>query len=264
MTKDKFVKLEKPIYIPELPANVRVTTKLPDEFQDGRLDRVALKMGENGWTIPFSFEVSNIEAIHEEEDFDKFFISFYSENENQRFNDLVSKLLLMDAVKPYTDAIEQCIKAHKDSNYIITINTLIPILEGLLSNFYDNKNNTKMIRVCKEMLEKYTSESQWIEKLIWTSVWCFITNLYQKSDFSEESPNMLNRHWILHGRTSFSNSEADSLRLFNALSTVAALDNLNNKNDENLNAGKFLELIADKTQRKLMEQVILDVLQINK
>jgi hypothetical protein len=57
----------------------------------------------------------------------------------------------------------------------------------------------------------------------------FVKILFEKSPFDQAEPDKCNRHWLLHGRTSKIGKQADCLRLFNAISTLAAIKTFEDK-----------------------------------
>jgi hypothetical protein len=189
----------------------------------------SLKIGKFGWTLPFSFTNEDLfycRNILTKEDMDTFFLNYYSEN--LAFDRMIKDILNVDEIKNWHSAIKQCTFAHKNGLYILSVSTLLPILEGILSTFHDNRENTKMKKICREMLKESKNKSM-LDIMIWTSCSEFINNLYENAPFSEAEPVLINRHWILHGRTTFHNSEIDSIRLFNAIGTLSNIFNHLNK-----------------------------------
>ena len=48
----------------------------------------------------------------------------------------------------------------------------------------------------------------------------FLDHLFKPSDFEATRPTIINRHWILHGRSATDWTVADALKLVNALATL--------------------------------------------
>lgn len=61
------------------------------------------------------------------------------------------------------------------------------------------------------------------DAIFWHNIERFIDELFKNFDFSAAPPDRLNRHWILHGRDASRGSQADSLRLFQAVDTISML-----------------------------------------
>lgn len=187
-------------------------------------------IGKLGWTVPFTFTLFQIRFFGDgsltKEDIDTFFDDYYSEDKN--FDRMISAILSINDINHWHEAIKQSAYAHRNNMFILSISTLIPVLEGMLSTFESDKTNIRMMKVCKDMLDKI-DENLMIDIIPWTSCYHFISALYQKSDFSGKEPEIVNRHWILHGRTAFNNSKTDSIRIFNAIETVSNIIKHHNK-----------------------------------
>ncbi|MFP7737516.1 hypothetical protein ACLHDF_30295 [Priestia aryabhattai] len=188
-------------------------------------------IGKWGWTVPFSFGLVHVKYFENDnltkEDVDTFFYDYYSSN-NDEFDKMTNSILKNKCIYQWHEAIKQSVYAHKNNMFILSISTLIPVLEGILSTFESNKSNIRMMKVCKDMLNT-TDDEALVDKIMWTSCYHFISALYKKSDFSKTEPEIINRHWILHGRTAFNSSEIDSLRIFNAIETVSGIMKFHNR-----------------------------------
>ncbi|MFP3667779.1 hypothetical protein SB717_21780 [Priestia sp. SIMBA_032] len=222
------------IKVPEVVKN-GLKLNIP-KIKSGEVDyesfyRGSENIGKWGWTVPFSFGLVHIKYFENDSltkrDVDKFFYNYYS-SDNDEFDKMTNSILKNKDIYQWHEAIKQCVYAHKHNRYILSISTLIPVLEGILSTFESNKSNIRMMKVCKDMLNTTDDESL-IDKIMWTSCYHFISALYKKSDFSKTEPEIINRHWILHGRTAFNSSEIDSLRIFNAIETVSGIMKFHNR-----------------------------------
>jgi hypothetical protein len=202
-------------------------------------------MGKFGWTVPYStingffngalkHDALSQGVTVTNEEISSYFMSHYSEDNN--FDLMINSIMNNSEIKQCHQAIEQSVYAYKNNMFILSISTLIPVLEGILSTFEEDKTNIRMIKVCKEMVDAVeerltidpTNLQAILNKTLWISCYHFITALYQKSDFSGAEPEMINRHWILHGRTAFNNSQIDSIRIFNAIETVSSIVRIHN------------------------------------
>lgn len=198
-------------------------------------------MGKLGWIVPFTthsaFHTSLLKKNMNpsKENISSLFMSHYSEGTN--FDQMIDSIMNNIEIKQWHQAIEQCVYAYKGNMFILSICTLIPVLEGVLSTFEEDKRNIRMMKVCKEMLDtvenQLTIDPSNLEgiynKILWISCYHFIKALYNKSDFSKDEPEIINRHWILHGRTAFNNSQIDSIRIFNAIETVSSIVRRHNR-----------------------------------
>lgn len=106
----------------------------------------------------------------------------------------------------------------------ICITTLISVLEGVISTFGDDPKDVRIMRICSFNAGEEMRNRKNIESLCWLSMYEFVKDLFPKSDFCQPEPDMINRHWIQHGRTSHTVESIDCLRVFNALSTMANIE----------------------------------------
>lgn len=98
------------------------------------------------------------------------------------------------------------------------------VIEGILSTFWEDKKNIRMMQVCQAKVDKLANEAEHIiKKYIWISYNKFISKLYEKNDFSKDELGFINRHWLLHGRSAYKIEELDCLRLFNAVSSICVI-----------------------------------------
>lgn len=187
------------------------------------IEAALIKMNTAGWTLPMVMSIRPIEYISRLEDskVDDFFCEFFSYDKNRLFEEMIIDIQTSKIEEKYKNAVKQCVIAYNQELYIIVANTLLTIIEGILSSFYPNKKNIHMKKICEKMInEMVNTEVDIIKKYSWESYEKFIDNLYAKSSFDENEPRFINRHWLLHGRSSYDVTKADCLRLFNAISTI--------------------------------------------
>ena len=190
------------------------------------LENVIRKIDETGWTLPTEMAIYPINVLgqtNEIKDVNKFFHWYFTENENYNFKGLINSILNSKIDEKYKITVKECLYAYENQKYIIASVTLITIIEGILSNFYPDKTNIKMMKVCQGQVDLKQEDDDIIQKYIWISYNNFIKKLYQKSDFNSEEPSFINRHWLLHGRSQFNLTDIDCLRLFNAVSSICCI-----------------------------------------
>lgn len=186
-------------------------------------ENVIKKINQTGWTLPIEMAIYPFKvlgATSEIRDIDKFFNEYFTHNENYHLKGLIRNILGSEIDEKFKRGIEECVYAYENEKYIIASITLLTIVEGVLSGFETNKKNTRMMKVCQMQADKTVESEDIIEKYSWISYNNFIKKLYEPSDFGATEPSFINRHWILHGRTEYNLTNLDCLRLFNALSTI--------------------------------------------
>lgn len=108
--------------------------------------------------------------------------------------------------------------------YLVTIPAAIFIIEGYIADQLIKASllpATVKSPVGKFLKKRHHHEDY--EVFFWKSSTQFLENLFSNSDFAASEPTFINRHWILHGRSSVAWTQADALRLVNAIDTICDL-----------------------------------------
>ncbi|KXL53769.1 hypothetical protein CLNEO_09950 [Anaerotignum neopropionicum] len=177
-----------------------------------------------GWTIPLNIDIQRFQKIKQlignDVELEQYFINYYSGGEFRLMCRKIEKTIENDAQRVL---FNECVDAFENGKFSICITTLLTVLEGQISFFGDDPTDVRMMRICCFRATDEMNKKHNIKSLCWLSMNKFIKNLYQKSDFSQPEPCMINRHWIQHGRTGRLVEKADCIRVFNALSTIASI-----------------------------------------
>lgn len=206
----------------EGPATEDIKSGLDTIYEE--YSKVAELIGVNGWTIPMSMGLSKLDDLIDKEIkielLDSFFSDFYT---SKNFN-LMTKHVKNSNIKVVQkELFNQCLESFNSRSYLICTTALMTILEGLLSEFGNDKKDIRMIRICRFQMDQTKTDKKIINHLVWISFFNFIKELYDKSAFDESEPDRINRHWILHGRSDKQVGEADCLRLFNAIYSLVTM-----------------------------------------
>jgi hypothetical protein len=122
--------------------------------------------------------------------------------------------------------VADCLEAHKQGKYTLTIPTLLPLVDGLSRRFRKThlhprhgKHGEGVIKV-NQVAKHYRKKEH---KLWGASFEEFIQRIaYVHLEFGKgQPPNSFNRHWILHGEIADYGSEENSLKAFLLLDTIA-------------------------------------------
>ena len=189
------------------------------ESYDDYMDNCTKSLASYGWTFPINFSPGQIDELvtgsHDRLDVDKFFIEYYS-NDLKLFQmfDFVYSAVLYDK---WYKLIEQCIRTYKSGLYLVTVPALITVIEGAIANL-SSTTNTGIIDLSRKRAEN--TETSSVPRYLWKSFYYFALQLYESKAFDKERPQLINRHWILHGRDSCEWNQADCLRIFQALYTL--------------------------------------------
>lgn len=190
---------------------------------DKTLDGVTDKLKVIGWTLPAELGIYAVNVIgntDEIEDVEKFFEMYFTQGDYLFANKMIDNILDTPISEGLKKMVNECWTAFQSKLYAICATSLLSVIEGVLSEFSDDKADIRMMKVCQKQVDEFPEDGSSIMKHVWISYNNFIRNLYQKSDFKQDEPDEVNRHWLLHGRSDFEIEEIDCLRLFNAVESL--------------------------------------------
>lgn len=190
---------------------------------DKTLDGVTDKLKVIGWTLPAELGIYAVNVIgntDEIEDVEKFFEMYFTQGDYLFVNKMIDNILNTPISEGLKKMVNECWTAFQSKLYAICATSLLSVIEGVLSEFSDDKADIRMMKVCQKQVDEFPEDGSSIMKHVWISYNNFIRNLYQKSDFKQDEPDEVNRHWLLHGRSDFEIEEIDCLRLFNAVESL--------------------------------------------
>lgn len=192
---------------------------LHDEYQQ-MVEHIAAA----GWTIPLSIDIKHFEQLKtissDASALDSFMGDFYAGRERKAICRKIEKALSSPAKKAM---FSECVAAYESAMYSTCSVSLLSLLDGFISEFGDDPSNVKVMRVCHYHFQDEKSKGHDIKSLCWLSMYQFTHEVFQKSDFTQEEPDTINRHWLQHGRSDRIPNEIDCIKLFNALSTLTMI-----------------------------------------
>jgi hypothetical protein len=193
-----------------------IDAAMGDVVQYGR------ELGERGWTIPVemipAFTTHLVQSVSPE-DTDAVFVEIYSANQGELFDSLAMIITGATDLERWKPLLEQAISAYKRGEYLIVVPALIAAYEGALAGVVDRPHDQRPRALASNELQEVETN---LERLAWSSIDAFTSAVFQSATFAGDRPNLLNRHWVLHGRDVPSWTQADCLRLFQALHTLTA------------------------------------------
>ena len=195
---------------------------------DKTLDTVVTKLVAEGWTLPTELPISAVNALgntNELDDVNSFMEQFYSYDNYRNMKAMIKGIKESKIKEGLIKLVTECWSAFNTKMYAICATSLLSVIEGILSEFSDNKQDTRMMKVCQKHIDNFPSDGSTILKHVWISYNQFIRNLYQKSDFTADEPETINRHWLLHGRSDFEMEEIECMKLFNAIHSLCMVVN---------------------------------------
>lgn len=195
---------------------------------DKILDIVVTKLIAEGWTLPSELSIAAVNALgntDELDDVNSFMQLFYSYDDYRHMKAMIKEIQEAKIKAGLIKLVTECWSAYNSKMYAICATLLLSVIEGILSEFSDDKQDVRMKKVCQKQVDNFPSDGSTILKHVWISYNQFIRNLYQKSDFTVDEPETINRHWLLHGRSDFEVQEIDCMKLFNAIHSLCMVIN---------------------------------------
>lgn len=166
-----------------------------------------------------------IGQTEEIEDINAFLADFFTRDDYKVTKNMIDSILQSKIRKPLKELVRQCWDAFQGRLYAVCSTSLLSVIEGILSEFGDDKQDVRMMRICQYHVDNFPADGSTIEKHVWISYNTFIRKLYEKSDFNSDEPDVINRHWLLHGRSDYEQTEIDCIRLFNAVQSLCMVEN---------------------------------------
>ncbi|MGI6700762.1 MAG: hypothetical protein ACOX6G_10700 [Christensenellales bacterium] len=177
-----------------------------------------------GWTIPLDIDICNFKVmktkISDENSIDLFFTNYYT---NAKVRLLERKIKRKITNSAQRQMFEECMVSYREDRFQVCRAGLISTLEGLISAYNPDPKDVRLMRVCNHQVENAQNNGQDIKALCWLSMYRFVLGCYNKSDFSTDEPDIMNRHWIQHGRTTRTADKVECLQLINAITTVVCI-----------------------------------------
>lgn len=189
-----------------------------------RLLEDAEQLGRMGWTTPMwtgPVELQYLVHTLGPEGVDDFFLKEYGGPESHRTLALLAEITSEPLLIPWRDVLEQAASAYRAGLHLVVVPALLPVLEGAVAAAAGQlKKGPRVVEQSKKLVRSSTSS---VDRIVLVSVDAFVQNLFAYQPFRSSPPASINRHWILHGRSPGGWTQADALRLFQALSSLAAI-----------------------------------------
>ncbi|WP_162926394.1 hypothetical protein [Teredinibacter purpureus] len=179
-----------------------------------------------GLSMPVMLSYKQINDVakpeYAQDQVDEAFFSFFTDNDSETLKDLMFNNALNDFdIAPWEKMIEECYESFFNKRYLVVVPTLITVIEGYLSLKIGTFNTTNVRMITPTETKAQEAHLHRRDKTTWLSVPEIVDALYQKSDLTGNEPSKLNRHWILHGRSTPLEAKTDSAKLFILLGSRA-------------------------------------------
>ena len=152
---------------------------------------------------------------------------YYFSNDEQNINKLIQRCLNSDYIENYRDLYNQIINAYTRGDYLIACIGLFSLVDGVLAE-QSGINKTGFQKRLDRIAEKFANKVELNEidrktLCIYDAFTKFDCSVFQKSDFTQEEPQTVNRHWDVHGRTHRKHTKIDFLKILLWLDAIIYL-----------------------------------------
>ncbi len=136
---------------------------------------------------------------------------------------------------------EQSISAYNNGHFILSIMGLMSLIDRVLSYYNSNKRDVSIVNRFNYLCSKINASSEvtldideYNEMILFATLSKSLKIMDEFIKFSEAEPSTINRHWIMHGRTSREYTKIDCIRVIRILCGIILLNKMveGNKNDE--------------------------------
>lgn len=150
-------------------------------------------------------------------DIEEVVCSYYFGNNKCNMERVISRCQQNEQVQKYGELYDQIISAYRRDHYLIACIGLFSLIDGVLADVSE-QTTTRFRRRLDVVRAKIGSEKKLSEidkktLCIYRAFESFDTSIFCDSDFSEQEPQTVNRHWDLHGRTHREHSKVDFLKV---------------------------------------------------
>jgi len=190
------------------------------------------KMAENQivFTDDLTVEFSN--KIYESNNVNQTIYAYYFDNGKERISQLIERCQKAQLLDKYKILLHQTIEAYRVSHYHLACIGLFSVLDGLMTDTTGliTTSFKRRIKVIEEKLVDKTELSRIDKKAlcIYKSFEIIDKTVLGHSDFSNSDPGetVLNRHWVVHGRSVREYSEYDFLKVLLLVDSVVIASDL--------------------------------------
>lgn len=204
-------------------ASIRLLTR-----EDNELSRI---LSAYGWWVlqkdingPVKRELLRLGREQKAAEIDSYICSLFAKDGGARLSDRIGAWFSLPYLAERKQIILDSLEAHRAGKWTLSVPTLLPLIDGIMRRFrkkYLRPSKNPRRLVSAERFAGYYRRKQ--PKLFGASFAKFVNDhMFATFDFnSEVSPSPINRHAILHGEIFDYPTEANSLKVFLLLDTIA-------------------------------------------
>ena len=160
---------------------------------------------------------------------------YYTENSPSRLDELIERCRKSNVLTAGMSLFEQAVSSFHVGYYQLACTGLFALMDGILadaSGIIYNQSYKKRFDAIEEKLNNRLTFSDMELKLfcVLSGINTIKDTIFGNSDFTKPEPKgIINRHWVLHGRTTREYNKIDVLKLFLTLDAIIFLSEICDK-----------------------------------
>lgn len=189
--------------------------------------------------IMFSDDISTdfANSVCNADDIDALVEDFYFGNNEQHIKNVIRRCDAARQLQEYHNLFAEITDAYNRQHYQLASMGLFAIADGLMTDISSMKESTsfkwRIRSIEKKMSDKVELDNidrrTFFMQVQFDSLGDKLSNsVFGDSDFTKDEPDVLNRHWLLHGRTHKSYSRYDFLKILLWIDQLVFLDTIIN------------------------------------
>ena len=186
------------------------------------------KLIENQYVFTDNLIPSLAHEISQGADVEEVMTHYYFGNDGQNMRVLIQRCNNSDYIQGYQELYNQILKVYDREDYLLACIGLFSLVDGLLAEctgmIKQTGFRTRLDRISDKLADKVALNE--IDKktiCIYDAFKKFDCSVFKKSDFSDDEPQTVNRHWDVHGRTHRKHTRIDFLKVLLWLDAVIYL-----------------------------------------
>lgn len=159
-------------------------------------------------------EIAN--EITKADDIDAVVSKYYFDNNERHMQQLIERCRNAEPAQQYKELFEQIIAAYNVQHYLLACIGLFSVIDGVLSNKSGiaGTNFEKRIKAISDKAAKAVELSNIERKTlcVYEAFAKLEVSPFHSSNFEQNEPKSINRHWDVHGRTHREHTKSDFLK----------------------------------------------------
>jgi hypothetical protein len=183
-----------------------------------------LYMADCGWTLPDWIDLRDLRTLHlkSPEELDCHFVEGFMANDAENLKELGNTLKALAGLSQWHPLIGDIIESIEAGRHRVAIPATLTIMDGYLASALVEASLAPptVTSPFKKLHDAKWHEHDTFDAVFWKAGIAFLSRVFAPSDFAQQPPTFINRHWILHGRAPVDWTLSDALRLVNSLTTL--------------------------------------------